>query len=112
MFRGIIDLFNLLLWWSFMYVGSFMIMIVAIFYVMQTNPTPPTPIIKQYNSTVQVIQPPKRVLVEREVCTRIDGCRIIDNVCVDYMTTRIKVVTARVLLAFPAASLTIIVQSE
>ncbi|SVE32491.1 uncharacterized protein METZ01_LOCUS485345 [marine metagenome] len=50
MFRGIIDLFNLLLWWSFMFVGSFKIMIVAIFYVMQTNPTPPTPIIKQYNS--------------------------------------------------------------
>ena len=83
MFRGILDLFNILLWWSFMYVGSFLLMVVAIVYLIKTNPSPPTPIIKQYHSTVQVVQPPKRVLVDREICTRIDGCPIVNNVCVD-----------------------------
>ena len=68
-----------------MYVGSFLLMIVAIFYVIKSNPTPPTPIINEYYSTVthQVVQPPKRVLVDSEVCTRIDGCPIVNNVCVD-----------------------------
>ena len=76
MFRGILDLFNILLWWCFMYVGEFLLMIVAIFNIIKTNPTPPTPIIHQHYSTVQVIEPPKRVLVEREICTRIDGCKV------------------------------------
>ena len=83
MFRGILDLFNLLLWWSFMYVGSFLLMIVAIFYIIKTNPTPLPPIIHQHYSTVQVIEPPKRVLIEKEICTRLDGCPIVNNVCVD-----------------------------
>ena len=73
------------MYWVFMYVGAFLLMIVAIFYVIKSNPTPPTPIINEYYSTVthQVVEPPKRVLMEKEICTRIDGCRIIDNVCVD-----------------------------
>ena len=41
---------------------------------MKTNPTPHTPIIHQHYSTVQVVEPPKRVLVEREVCKDIRGC--------------------------------------
>ena len=95
-----------------MYVGSFLLVILAIVYLIKTNPSPPTPIINEYYSTIQVIEPPKRVLIEEEICTRLDGCPIVNNVCVDCLTKRIKVVTARVLLAFPAASLTIIVQSE
>jgi len=83
MIRGIIDLLELLFLWGFLYVGSFMIMVVAIVYFTKSNPSLPTPIIKQYHSTVQVVQSPKRVLVDREICTRIDGCRIVDNVCID-----------------------------
>ena len=81
MFRGLIDLFHFLLWWCFLYVGSFMVMVVAIVYLIKTNPTLPTPIIKQYHSTVQVVQPPKRVLVDSEVCTRIDGCKVVSGTC-------------------------------
>ena len=63
----------------FMYVGAFLLMIVAIFYVIKSNPTPPTPIINEYYSTVthQVVQPPKRVLVEREVCKDVRGCELL-----------------------------------
>ena len=80
MIRGIIDLLELLFLWGFMYVGSFMIMVVAIVYFIKSNPTP---VIHQHYSTVEVIEPPKIVIVEEEICTRIDGCRIVDNVCID-----------------------------
>ena len=85
MVRLFIDLCNLFFLWVFLHVGAFLLMIVAIFYVIKSNPTPPTPIINEYYSTVthQVVQPPKRVLVDSEVCTRIDGCPIVNNVCVD-----------------------------
>jgi len=83
MFRLFADVFHFLLWWCFLYVGSFMLMVVAIVYLIKTNPSLPTPIIKQYHSTVQVVQSPKKVIVEEEICTRIDGCRIVDNVCID-----------------------------
>ena len=63
--------------------GSFLIIIVAIVYVIQTT----TPDETHYTS-VQVNEPPKRVLVEREVCNRIDGCPIVDNVCVDCVTVK------------------------
>ena len=83
MFRGLIDLFNILIWWCFMYVGSFLLTIVAIFWIIKTNPTPPTPIIHEHiNQTVQnIIQPPKRVLVEREVCNSISGCKVVNGTC-------------------------------
>jgi len=28
-----------------------------------------------------VIEPPKRVLIEEEICTRIDGCPIVRGIC-------------------------------
>ena len=73
MWKGIRELVDLLLLWGFWYLGSFMLMIVAIFYFIQSNQPP---IIKQYHThnTVQVIEPHKRVLVEREVCKDIRGC--------------------------------------
>ena len=82
MIRGIIELVDLLLLWGFWYVLSFLILVFGVVYLTKTNPPP---IIKQYHShnTVQVIEPPKKVIVEEEICTRIDGCRIIDNVCID-----------------------------
>jgi len=63
-------------------------MVVAIVYLIKSNPTPPTPIIHQHYSTVQVIEPPKKVIVEEGICTRIDGCRIVVNVCVDCLTVK------------------------
>ena len=90
MLKGIKELVDLLLLWVFMYVGAFLIMIVGIVYITKTNPTPPTPIINEYYSTVthQVVEPPKKVIMEEEICTRIDGCRIIENVCVDCLTVK------------------------
>ena len=80
MLKGIKELVDLLLLWGFWYLGSFMIMVVAIVYFIKSNPTP---IINHHYSTVEVIEPPKKVIVEEEICTRIDGCRIVDNVCID-----------------------------
>ena len=74
------------MYWVFIYVGSSLLMIVAIVYVIKTNPSPPTPIINEYYSTVQVIETSKRVLIEKEICTRFDGCPIVNNVCVDCLT--------------------------
>ena len=81
MLKGIKELVDLLLLWGFMYVGAFLIMIVGIVYITKTNPTPRTPITHQHYSTVQVVEPPKRVLVEEEICTRLDGCPIVNGVC-------------------------------
>ena len=83
MVRLFIDLCNLFFLWVFLHVGAFLLMIVAIVYITKTNPTPPTPIIHQHYSTVQVVEPPKRVLIEEEICTRLDGCPIVNNVCID-----------------------------
>ena len=60
--------------------GSFILMVVAIVYFIQSNQPP---IIKQFHkhNSVQVIEPLKRVLVEREVCNRIDGCPVVKGVC-------------------------------
>ena len=88
MLKGIKELVDLLLLWGFMYVGAFLIMIVGIVYITKTNPTPRTPITHQHYSTVQVIEPPKRVLIEQEICTRLDGCPIVNNVCVDCLTVK------------------------
>ena len=84
MFRLLSDVFHFLLWWCFLYVGSFMLMVVAIFYTLENSPTPN----ETHYTTVQTIQSPKRVLVEREVCNRIDGCPIVNNVCLDCITVR------------------------
>ena len=58
-------------------------MIVAIVYVIQTT----SPIETHYTS-VQVNEPPKRDLVEREVCNGIDGCPIVNSVCVECITVK------------------------
>jgi len=88
MFSFLSSIIQFFMYWVFMYVGAFLLMIVGIVWIIKTNPTPPTPIIKEYYSTVthQVVEPPKKVIMEEEICTRIDGCRIIDNVCVDFLT--------------------------
>ena len=83
MFSFLSSLISFLMYWMFLYVGSFLLMIVAIFYVIKSNPTPPTPINHRHYSIVQVVEPTKRVLIEEEICTRLDGCPIVNNVCVD-----------------------------
>ena len=83
MFRLLSDVFHFLLWWCFLYVGSFMLMVVAIIYTLENSPAPT----ETHYTTVQTIQPPKR-LVEREVCNRIDGCPIVNNVCLDCITVK------------------------
>ena len=83
MFSFLSSIIQFFMYWVFMYVGAFLIMIVGIVYITKTNPTPRTPITHQHYSTVQVIEPPKRVLIEQEICTRLDGCPIVNNVCVD-----------------------------
>ena len=88
MFSFLSSIIQFFMYWVFMYVGAFLLMIVGIFWIIKTNPTPPTPIIHQHYSTVQVIEPPKKVIVEEEICTRIDGCPIVNNVCVGCLTVK------------------------
>ena len=83
MLKGIKELVDLLLLWGFMYVCAIFLLVFGITYLAKTNPTP---IINHHYSTVQVIEPPKRVLIEKEICTRIDGCPIVKGVCVDCLT--------------------------
>ena len=90
MLRGIKELVDLILLWGFWYVGSFMIMVVVIFYSMKTNPTPYTPIIHEHKIVQNMIQPPKRVLVEREVCKDVRGCELLKGgECPDCVLERI-----------------------
>ena len=77
MLKGIKELVDLLLLWGFMYVGSFLLLIVGIVYITKTNPTPPTPIIHEHKIVQNIIQPLKRVLVEREVCKDVRGCELL-----------------------------------
>ena len=88
MFSFLYSIIQFFMYWVFMYVGSFLLLIVAIVYITKTNPTPPTPIIHEHKIVQNIIQPLKRVLVEREVCNRIDGCPIVNNVCVDCLTVK------------------------
>ena len=71
----------LLLLWGFMVFGCiYLDLIIGIVHFIQSNQPP---IIKQFHTynAVQVVEPPKRVLVEREVCNRIDGCPVVKGVC-------------------------------
>ena len=79
MLKGLKELVDLLLLWVFMYVGSFLLLIVGIVYITKTNPTPPTPIIHEHKIVQNIIQPTKRVLVEREVCKDPRGCELLNG---------------------------------
>ena len=81
MFSLLRSLISFLMYWMFMYVGSFLLMIVAIFWIIKTNPTPPTPIIHEHKIVQKIIHPSKRVLVEREVCNSISGCKVVNGTC-------------------------------
>ena len=78
MIRGIIELVDLLLLWGFWYVVSFLILVFGVVYITKSNPTP---IINHHYSTVEVIEPTKKVQVKRLVCKRIDGCPEKNGTC-------------------------------
>jgi hypothetical protein len=71
MLKGIKELLEILFLWGFIYVGSFFILIIGLVHIQSTQP-----IINEqhYHTPNQVNQPPKRVLVEREVCRDVSGC--------------------------------------
>ena len=74
MIRGLIDLLELLFLWGFLYLGSILILIFGIVHLKSNQP-----IIQEqhYHTIKQIIEPPQRVLVEREVCKDIRGCEIL-----------------------------------
>ena len=76
MFRRLIDILNLLLWCYFIHVGSLLLMIVEIVYVIQS-----TTLIEKHYTTDQVNEPFKKVLVERKICARIEACKVVSGTC-------------------------------
>ena len=79
MLKGIKELLEILFLWGFIYLGAFIFLIIGIVHIQSNQP----PIIKQHHTynAVQVIELPKRVLVEREVCNRISGCEVVNGTC-------------------------------
>ena len=71
MLKGIKELVDLLLLWGFIYVGAFFFLIIGIVHL-QSN----QPIIQEqhYHTNTQVLAPPQRVMVQREVCKDVSGC--------------------------------------
>ena len=78
MFSFLSSIIHFFMYWVFMYVSAILLLVFGVTYLAKTNPTP---IINHHYSTVQVIEPPKRVLIEEEICTRLDGCPIVKGVC-------------------------------
>ena len=74
MIRGIKELLEILFLWGFIYVGSFIFLIIGIVHIKSNQP-----IIQEqhYHTTKQVFAPPQRVLVQREVCKDVRGCEIL-----------------------------------
>ena len=66
MFSFLSSIIQFFMYWVFMYVGAFLLMIVGIVWIIKTNPTLPTPIIHEHKIVQNIIQPPNRVLVERD----------------------------------------------
>ena len=58
MFSFLSSIIQFFMYWVFMYVGAFLLMIVGIFWIIKTNPTPPTPIIHEHKIVQNIIQPP------------------------------------------------------
>ena len=71
MIRGIIDLLEFLFLWGFLYLGAFIFLVIGIVHLKSNQP-----IIQEqhYHTTKQIIEPPKRVLMKREVCKDPRGC--------------------------------------
>ncbi len=90
MIRGIKELLELVFLWSFLHITSLAILVVAVVYITHTQPKQQIPMI-QTQEQISMVEPHITTIAEpimKEVCTRIDGCRIIDNVCVDCLTMK------------------------
>ena len=74
MIRGLIDLLDLILLWGFWYVISFLVLVFGIVYITKSNPTP---IINDHYSTVEVIEPPKKVIVEEKSAPELMGAELL-----------------------------------
>jgi len=74
MFRGLLDLMNVLLLWGLAYVSAILVFVLVFINLTEDN--------KQiiYQPSVTNTFPIRKPVVE--VCNRIDGCPIVDNVCV------------------------------
>ena len=80
MLKGIKELLEIVFLWGFLYMGAIFFLVLGIVHIKSNQP-----IIQEqhYHTTKQVFQPPKRVLVEREVCKDIRGCKIVKGKCID-----------------------------
>ena len=74
MLKGIKELLEIVFLWGFLYMGAIFILIIGIVHIKSTQP-----IIQEhhYHTTKQVIEPPKRVLMQREVCKDPRGCELL-----------------------------------
>ena len=77
--RGIKELVEILLLWGFIYLGTIILMVVMIIYLIQTNSSPITSI----EPTKMTWTEPVRVLETSSICKRVDGCPIVEGVCED-----------------------------
>ena len=76
MLKGIKELLEIVFLWGFLYMGAFIFLVMGIVHLKSNQP-----IIQEqhYHTTKQVIEPLKRVLVQREVCKDPRGCEILNG---------------------------------
>ena len=74
MLKGIKELLEIVFLWGFLYMGAIFILVLGIVHIKSTQP-----IIQEhhYHTTKQVIELPKRVLMQREVCKDPRGCELL-----------------------------------
>ena len=74
MLKGIKELLEIVFLWGFLYLGAIFILVLGIVHIKSNQP-----IIQEhhYHTTKQVIAPPQRVLVQREVCKDPRGCELL-----------------------------------
>ena len=90
MIRGIKELLELVFLWSFLHITSLAILVVVVVYITHTQPKQQIPMI-QPQEQISMVESHTTTFTEpimKEVCTKIDGCRVIDNVCVDCLTVK------------------------
>ena len=74
MLKGIKELLEIVFLWGFLYMGAIFILVLGIVHIKSNQP-----IIQEqhYHTIKQIIEPPQRVLVQREVCKDIRGCELL-----------------------------------
>lgn len=76
MFRFLIEGIHLLLLYGFYYLITFLIFILGVVYLIQDNQRSPSPELPP-----RTFSEPIRIQRSIEICPRVDGCPIIDGVC-------------------------------